>query len=215
MSSTPNTDQFQRVNAFISSLKENDLFLSHVDENVNFLVEVNAAEFHLRLAKLSELQDIILDAGMEQHDYFGLMVEIRAYQFCIRLETLKVTFASMLDRGKLATRDELSIADFQLSDLTLGTLIRRINNELYPLNNGLKDSERSRLTQQRDDNQELFFRTFRNDIIHRDFEVVGTNLIYGSDSDPQTWNSQTAQTMSDQLTTLEVIINSKLTKLRT
>jgi len=211
MSSTPNTDQLQRVNNFISSLENNNLFLPLVNQDENFLGEVRASAFHQRLATLSGLQDIIIKAGMDQMDYYGLMAEIRAYQFCIRLETLKDTFANMLN-NRLATRDELSNSDFQLNGLTIGTLIRRINNILYPLD-GLGESEKERLKQQRDDNQELFFRTFRNSIIHRDFELIGANLVYGSESDPQTWNSITAQTMSDQLTTLEVMISQKLTSL--
>lgn len=215
MSSTPNIDQLQRVNAFITSLEDNDLFLSHVGENVNSLGEIRSSAFHLRLATLSRLQDTIIAAGMELDDYSALMAEIRAYQFCIRLETLKATFANMLKTDRLATPDESSNPDFQLTNLTLGTLIRRINNIIYSLNGEINDSERQQLIQQRDDNQELFFRTFRNAIIHRNFELIGANLIYGPDANPLSWNAREAVTMSDQLDTLEVMINQKLVDLQT
>lgn len=212
LSSTPHTDQLRRVNDFISSLEANDLFLPLVDDNKNLMGEIRSSEFHQRLSSLSSLQDVIIRAGMDEMDYFGLMAEIRAYQFCIRLETLKVTFSSMLDIKKLATPDELKKSDFQLDDLTLGTLIRRINEVIYPLN-GVEGLEKQQRKQMRDKNQELFFRTFRNSIIHRDFELIGANLIYGDDKDPQTWNSVIAETMSSQLTTLEVLISQKLTSL--
>jgi len=214
MSQTPHTDQLQRVKKFIKSLEDNDLFLPNVGENVNLLGEIKSSAFHSRLSKLSQLESTIIQAGMDKMDYDALMAEIRAYQFCIRLETLKATFANMLKKDNIASSEELQDPDFTLDDYTLGKLVWKINVVVCPLNNGLDESIREQRKIQRKDNQELFFRTFRNSIIHRDFDLIGANLVYGDDQNPQTWNAQTAQTMSDQLTTLEVMINGKLKKLQ-
>lgn len=214
MTQTPHTTQLLRVNKFIKSLEDNDLFLEHVGENVNLLGEIRSSAFHLRLSELSRLEKTIIQAGMDQLDYSALMTEIRAYQFCIRLETLKATFANMLIKDKIATSKELQDTDFTLDELSLGTLIWRINDIICPLDNGLGEEIIEQRKLQRKDNQELFFKTFRDDIIHRDFELLGANLVYGDEHDPQTWNVQTAQSMSDQLTTLEVMINQKLTNLQ-
>lgn len=213
MSKTPHIDQLQRVSKFIKSLEDYDLFLSHVGENVNSLGEIRSSAFHSRLSQLSQLENKIIQAGMDQLDYDGLMCEIRAYQFCIRLETLKATFANML-KDTIASSNDLQDPDFTLDNYTLGTLIWKINDVVCPLDNGLDERVREQRKVQRKDNQELFFKTFRDSIIHRDFELIGANLVYGDEHNPQTWNGQTAQTMSDELTTLEVMINEKLNELQ-
>lgn len=60
MSQTPHIVQLQRVNKFIKSLEDNDLFLPHVEQNVNLLGEIRSSTFHIRLSELSQLENTII-----------------------------------------------------------------------------------------------------------------------------------------------------------
>jgi len=203
-------DEYVKINNFFKLLEDKKLFLSKISQDGILLKKRYSLEFDVRLNRLLKLRKQIIGEIMYEDEFLGLMLEIRAYQFCMKLETLKIMLAKMINPEKIRTKKELNDDNFCLSNLTLGGLIHRINDVVYPLE-GLANTSIQSQKKLRDNNQELLFRTFRNAIIHRDFTIVGTNLLYGKK--PDIFNSKIHSEFYTKMMVLDVLFQNKFESL--
>ena len=211
MSENPQIRMIKDVNNFLKHLESYGLFFEHIPQTgfTSNLRELNfTGSFHSGVENLLGRKDRIVDNEFHEDDFIELIMEIKAYQFCVRLESLVYDFAKLLRPELLQTNREKQ--DNVVPDLTLDTiggLIHRIN-QLVLNNNGLSGDVLERRRNTREHYKELFFLKFRNSIIHRDYKIMDSILYYDSEN-TQNLNSNDFRIMSSKLDVLELAIYKK------
>lgn len=120
-----------------------------------------------KLELVSHMESIINEKFSEE-DFLKFLIVLSVYQFTIRIEQLKDIFLDCLDLEKLKLRS---------NEPTLGDIIWKINDRLYPLEQ-ISTDKQDEVKKIRKGHEDLFFLEFRNAVIHRAYVIGSTRITY-------------------------------------
>lgn len=200
----------------IRRMEDVGLFVESIDWSIEEgdLFELSGhARFALGIEKLLARRENIINEEFEEWEFQSLMIEIRVFEFCVRIESLKFQLSLMLNPSKLRyAREEQDNESIVLRNLMLGNILERIKFKIYPLGS-LEGEAKQRQIENRNAVDDLFFLDFRNAIIHRNFEQVPNGLAYGNLRIHV--GAEVFRQMSRNLDTLELTIEEKRNQLDT
>lgn len=190
---------------FLSLLEDKKLLRESITTPIYSNDNLKIINFHHSqvrkgITQLIERTDKITDEKLSIGEFTEFVILLRTYEFIMRIEYSKDLLVEMLDKNKFNSNIE---------EVSLGVVIKKINNKLYPLDEKT-EKEKIALNQIRNINRDLFYVDFRNAIVHRKYKLDGTELFYNDYDGNQVYiDNSKFNEMNRLLIQLEVILGSK------